>query len=140
MPYGAIPRQRLCRAFMKKFQIQRYSYGKYLISSFVRSGNDRTTPRPASANNRESNRKRTAVASCRRQSQHLFMPGAEEVPTRDGRGGRSRDLAKRNQNMSPPLGKTKPKYVATPVAPVRPWIEPERCPGAVADLRYSGIT
>src|SRR5262245_3621135 len=93
-PNDAIPRRRLCRAFMKKFQIQRNSYGKSLISSFIRV---LVGPRQTAANNRESNRKPTGRASCRLRWQPLLVRGATEIPTWVGQGGRSRVLAKRNQ-------------------------------------------
>src|SRR5215475_8467801 len=128
-PNDAIPRRRLCRAFMKKFQIQRNSYGKSLISSFIRV---LVGPQQTAANNRESNRKRTSRASCRLRWQPLLVPGAAEIPTWAGRGGRSRVLAKRNQNLSRPRWRWR--------AWNEPWNEPGTSPGAVLGLRYSGVT
>src|SRR5215475_6532575 len=109
-PNGAIPRWRLCRAFMKKFQIQRNSYGKSLISSLIQVWSARGK-RPA--NNRKSNRKRTSRASCRRRWQYLFVPGAGESPTwGKAEKGRWRVSAKRNQFVRR-SGKTKPKFIAS---------------------------
>src|SRR5215831_15171528 len=119
-PNDAIPRPRLCRAFMKKFQIQRNSYGKSLISSFIRV---LVGPQQTAANNRESNRKRTSRASCRLRWQPLLVPGAAEIPTWAGRGGRSRVLAKRNQIYPHVLAKRN-QNLSRPRWRWRAWNEP----------------
>src|SRR5262245_2683192 len=123
-PHGAIPRRRLCRAFMKKFQIQRNSDGKSLISALIQAWS-------AHRNNLQTTVSQIASAPAKpvvdaAGSTYLCL----ELERVSALGRPRRNIpafGKTKPNWSARLGRMKPKFIATSVVPVSLERALERC-------------
>src|SRR5262245_2683191 len=94
------------------------------------------SPPQQPANNRESNRKRTSKASCRRRRQHLLMPGAGES-LRFGEAAEEHSRIWQNKTK---LVRTSWQNETKIYRNLGSAGEPGTSPGAVPDLRYSVVT